>query len=78
MSEGMRLTEDPLTKLDNSFFLEPPATAAGSATLREGTRTLLAAKLDRLLPIYLKEEWVGSAAQFDLIQIAETGILRFA
>jgi len=56
MAEGIKLTEDPLTKLDNSSFPEPPAAVSGSAELREKTRALVTATLDRLLPIYLKEE----------------------
>lgn len=42
--------ENPLTKLDNTAFPEPAAGAATSATLREGTRALLAATLDKNLP----------------------------
>ena len=42
--------ENPLTKLDNAAFPEPATGAAGSATLREGTRALLAARLDKVLP----------------------------
>jgi hypothetical protein len=56
LSEGLRLTEDPLTKLDNSVFPEPPSTAPGIATLRERTRALVSAKLDQTLPAYLKEQ----------------------
>ncbi len=53
---SLRLTEDPLTKLDNSLFPEPPAAASANATLRERTRTLVADRLDRGLPGYLKED----------------------
>jgi len=56
LSESLRLTEDPLTKLDNAQFPEPPAAASSSATLRERTRALIAARLDRTLPGYLKED----------------------
>ncbi len=56
LSEGLRIMEDPLTKLDNSFFPEPPAAASKSATLRERTRALVAARLDQTLPDYLKEQ----------------------
>jgi len=56
LSQSMRLTEDPLNKLDNSQFPEPPSSAAGSANLRERTRALLAARLDQTLPDYLKRE----------------------
>ncbi|MBR1223666.1 MULTISPECIES: hypothetical protein [unclassified Bradyrhizobium] len=41
--------EDPLTKLENSAFPEPAAAAATSATLRDGTRALLATHLDKAL-----------------------------
>ncbi|MCK1409110.1 hypothetical protein [Bradyrhizobium sp. 76] len=53
---SMRLTEDPLTKLDNSLFPDPPAAASANAALRERTRTLVADRLDRGLPGYLKED----------------------
>ncbi|WP_349631869.1 hypothetical protein [Bradyrhizobium iriomotense] len=53
---SMRLTEDPLTKLDNSLFPEPPAAASASTALRERTRALVADRLDRGLPGYLKED----------------------
>ncbi len=53
---NMRLTEDPLTKLDNSLFPDPPAAASASAALRERTRALVADRLDRGLPGYLKED----------------------
>ncbi|MGC2777841.1 MAG: hypothetical protein WA418_19620 [Bradyrhizobium sp.] len=56
LAETMRLTEDPLNKLDNADFPEPLAAAATSAVLRERLRTLVAAKLDRDLPSYLKIE----------------------
>jgi len=56
LAEGLRLTEDPLTKLDNSLFPEPATTAPGSATLRERTRTLVAARLDQTLPNVLKND----------------------
>jgi hypothetical protein len=56
LSEGLRLTEDSLTKLDNSLFPEPAAAAASSATLRERTRALVAAQLDQALPAQLNAE----------------------
>ena len=56
LAESMRLTEDPITKLDNSQFPDPPATAASNGTLRERTRALVAARLDRALPGYLKQD----------------------
>ena len=42
--------ENLLTKLDNAAFPEPATGAASSATLRDGTRALLAAHLDKILP----------------------------
>lgn len=55
LSEGFRMTEDPLAKLDNSLFPDPPESVSGNATLRERARTLVSAKLDRLIPGYLQE-----------------------
>lgn len=55
-ADGMRLMEDPMTRLDNSLFPDPPATASGSAALREKTRALVAAKLDLSLPAVLRDE----------------------
>jgi hypothetical protein len=48
--------ENPLTKLDNAAFPEPATVAAASATLRDGTRALLAAHLEKALPAYLGEQ----------------------
>jgi hypothetical protein len=56
LAEGLRLTEDPLTKLDNSLFPEPVTVVPGNATLRERTRALVAARLDQTLPNYLKDD----------------------
>jgi len=56
LSQGLRFTEDPLKQLDNSLFPENPASASSDTTLREKTRALVAAELDRMLPGYLKEE----------------------
>lgn len=56
LSENLRLTEDPLTKLDNSLFPESATAVRGNATLRERTRTLVAARLDQTLPDYLKKD----------------------
>ncbi len=56
LSQSLRLTEDPLNKLDNSQFPEPAATASGNATLREKTRALVATRLDQTLPDHLKQE----------------------
>ncbi len=51
-----RMTQDPLTKLENAAFPEPATDAAASATLRDSTRTLVTATLDKALPAILKEE----------------------
>jgi hypothetical protein len=56
LAEGLRLTEDPLTKLDNSLFPEPVTAVQGNTTLRERTRALVAARLDQTLPNYLKND----------------------
>ena len=56
LAEGLRLTEDPLTKLDNSLFPEPATAVPGNAALRERTRALIAARLDQTLPNYLKSD----------------------
>ena len=56
LAQNLRITEDPLTKLDNSFYPDPPSAAASSAALRERTRALVAARLDQMLPNYLKEQ----------------------
>jgi hypothetical protein len=50
---GSLAGENPLTKLDNAAFPEPATGAASSATLRDGTRALLAASLDKTLPALL-------------------------
>jgi hypothetical protein len=55
-ADSLRMTEAPLNRLDNSSFPDPPAAAATSATLRERTRELVAATLDKALLAYLKEE----------------------
>lgn len=55
-ARSLSVTDDDLTKLDNSSFPEPPAVASSSATLRERTRALVAATLDRDLPGYLRRE----------------------
>jgi hypothetical protein len=51
-----RMTQDPLGELDNTAFPEPVAAAASSVLLRDRTRTLVAAKLDKILPASLKVE----------------------
>lgn len=47
---------DPLSKLENDAFPEPAAVAAASAMLRDHTRSLLTAVLDKTLAASLKEE----------------------
>jgi hypothetical protein len=56
LSESLRVTEDPLTKLDNSLFPESATAVQGNATLRERTRALISARLDQTLPDYLKDD----------------------
>jgi len=56
LAESMRITEDPLKKLDNADFPDPPAAASNSVVLRDRIRTLITAKLDRDLPSYLKAQ----------------------
>lgn len=56
LAESMRITEDPLKKLDNADFPDPPSAASNSAVLRERIRTLVADKLDRDLPKYLEKQ----------------------
>ncbi|WOH50791.1 hypothetical protein [Bradyrhizobium sp. sBnM-33] len=56
LADGLRLTEDPLTKLDNSLFPEPATAVPGNAMLRERTGALVAARLDQTLPDYLKND----------------------
>lgn len=55
LAEGLRLTEDPLKKLDNALYPDPPQSASGSAVLREKTRALVSAQLDRAMSVYLQE-----------------------
>jgi hypothetical protein len=55
LSQSTPITEDPLNRLDDAQFREPPSSAAGSATLRE-TRELVATRLDQTLPDYLKQQ----------------------
>jgi hypothetical protein len=52
---GLGLTEDPLTKPDHSLFPDPPEAASNSATLKERTRALVSARLDRMIPGYLQQ-----------------------
>ena len=54
-SRAFQLIDDPLTKLDHALFPDPPQAASGSATLKERTRALVSAQLDRVVPDRLKE-----------------------
>ncbi len=54
-ASGLGLTEDPLTKLDESVFPNPPESASGSTALKERTRALVSARLDRMIPVYLQQ-----------------------
>ena len=56
MERGLGLIEDPLNRLDNDQFPEPPSAATDSAILREKTRELVATRLDQALPHYLKRD----------------------
>jgi hypothetical protein len=56
LAQSMRIGEDPFNKLDNEQFPEPPSSVTASAILRERTRELVAARLDQMLPDYLKRE----------------------
>ena len=56
LAGSLRLTQDPLTKLENDAFPVPATAAAASVILRDRTRALLAAALDKTLPSSLKEE----------------------
>jgi hypothetical protein len=47
---------DPLSRLENETFPEPATAAAASAMLRDRTRALLTAVLDKKLAASLKEE----------------------
>ncbi|WP_334391789.1 hypothetical protein [Bradyrhizobium sp. AZCC 2262] len=52
---GLGLTEDPLTKLDESVFPNPPESASSSTALKERTRALVSARLDRMISVYLQQ-----------------------
>jgi hypothetical protein len=56
MERGLGLIEDPLNRLDNDLFPEPPSAARGSTALRDRTRQLVATRLDQALPHYLKRD----------------------
>jgi hypothetical protein len=50
------LKRDDLAMLDNASFPDPATEAANSATLRDRTRALLTARLDKALPAFLNAE----------------------
>ena len=50
------LAQDPLSKLDNDAFPEPATAAPASALLRDHTRALLTAVLDKTLAASFKQE----------------------
>jgi hypothetical protein len=54
LAAGLGLTEDPLTKLDESLYPNPPESASGSTALKERARALVSARLDRMIPGYLQ------------------------
>jgi hypothetical protein len=56
LAQNMRIIEDPLNRLDNEQFPDPPSAATGNAVLRERTRQLLATRLDQALSVYLKRD----------------------
>jgi hypothetical protein len=55
LSRAFQLMEDPLTKLDHSLFPDPPESASTSGVLKERTRALISAQLDRVIPGRLQE-----------------------
>jgi hypothetical protein len=55
LSRAFQLQEDPLTKLDHSLFPDPPQSASSSAVLKERTRALVSAQLDRVIPDRLQQ-----------------------
>lgn len=55
LSKAFQLVEDPITKLDQSLYPDPPQSAATSSILRERSRALLSSELDRLIPNRLKD-----------------------
>jgi hypothetical protein len=55
-SRALLLQEDPLTKLDHSLFPDPPQSASTSAVLKERTRALVSARLDRAITHRLQQQ----------------------
>jgi hypothetical protein len=55
LSRAFQLTEDPLTNLDHSLFPDPPASVSTSGVLKERTRALVSAQLDRVIPDRLQQ-----------------------
>ena len=56
LSRAFQLAVDPLTQLDHSLFPDPPGSASTSAVLKERTRALVSAHLDRIIPDRLQEQ----------------------
>jgi hypothetical protein len=56
LSRAFLLQEDPLTKLDHSLFPDPPQSASTSAVLKERTRALVSAHLDRVIAHRLQQQ----------------------
>lgn len=55
LSQAFRLMEDPMKQLDHAHFPEPAEAASASPVLKERTRALLSAELDRVIPARLQE-----------------------
>jgi hypothetical protein len=55
LSRAFQLTEDPLTKLDHSLFPDSPESVSTSGVLKERTRALVSAQLDRVIPDRLQQ-----------------------
>ena len=56
LARAFVLQEDPLTKLDHSLFPDPPQSAATSVVLKERTRALVSAHLDRVVTHRLQQQ----------------------
>lgn len=55
LSASFSTKNDSFHVLENFEALKSPESAASNAALREGTRTLLSDRLDRVMPAYLKQ-----------------------
>ena len=42
-------------ELDESAYPNPPESASSSTALKERTRALVSARLDRMIPVYLQQ-----------------------